>query len=161
MKAPAFDYVRPQSLGEAIDLLAAGGGEARVIAGGQSLLALMNLRLASPALLIDIARLPELAAVAEDGAAVTLGAGVTHAMIEDGQVPDPSRGLMPRVAAHLGYRAIRTRGTIGGSLALADCNTAASRCQLVNRSGMQARNRGRHGHTIVEVAVVRGYCDDP
>ena len=120
MKAPAFDYVRPQSLGEAIDLLAAGAGEARVIAGGQSLLALMNLRLASPALLIDIARLPELAAVAEDSDAVTLGAGVTHAMIEDKRVPDPSRGLMPRVAAHLGYRAIRTRGTIGGSLALAD-----------------------------------------
>ena len=51
---------------------------------------------------------------------MTLGAGVTHAMIEDGRVPDPSRGLMPRVAASLAYRAIRTRGTIGGSLALAD-----------------------------------------
>jgi carbon-monoxide dehydrogenase medium subunit len=120
MKAPAFDYVRPQSLDEALQLLAQGGGEARVMAGGQSLLALMNLRLASPALLIDIAGLPELAAVGEDGDAVTLGAGVTHAMIEDSRVPDPSRGLMRNAAASLGYRAIRTRGTIGGSLALAD-----------------------------------------
>jgi carbon-monoxide dehydrogenase medium subunit len=120
MKAPAFDYVRPQSLGEAVGLLAAGGGEVRVIAGGQSLLALMNLRVASPALLIDIARLPELAVASEEGGAVTLGAGVTHAMIEDGRVPDPSRGLMPHVAAGLAYRAIRNRGTIGGSLALAD-----------------------------------------
>ena len=58
--------------------------------------------------------------MAEDDDSVTLGAGVTHAMIEDGRVADPSRGLMPRAAAGLAYRAIRNRGTIGGSLALAD-----------------------------------------
>ncbi len=120
MKAPAVDYVRPRSLAEAADLLARGGAEARLIAGGQSLLAMMNLRLASPGLLIDIARLPELAAVTEDADAVTLGACVTHAAIEDAGVADPSCGLMPRVAATLAYRAIRTRGTIGGSLALSD-----------------------------------------
>jgi aerobic carbon-monoxide dehydrogenase medium subunit len=120
MKAPAFDYVRPRSLGEAVALLAKGDGEARVVAGGQSLLALMNLRLSAPALLIDIARLPELAVVSEDDDAVTLGAGVTHATIEDARVPDPSHGLMARAAASLAYRAIRNRGTIGGSLALAD-----------------------------------------
>jgi carbon-monoxide dehydrogenase medium subunit len=120
MKAPDFDYVRPSNVAEAADLLSRGGAEARLIAGGQSLLAMMNLRLASPALLIDIARLPELAAVTEDAETVTLGACVTHAAIEDAGVPDPSRGLMPRVASSLAYRAIRTRGTIGGSLALAD-----------------------------------------
>jgi aerobic carbon-monoxide dehydrogenase medium subunit len=120
VKAPAFEYVRVQSLDEAVRLLAAAGGEARVIAGGQSLLALMKLRLAAPELLIDIARLPELAASDETGEATTLGAGVTHAMIEDLKVPDPSRGLMPRVAASLAYRAVRNRGTLGGSLALAD-----------------------------------------
>jgi aerobic carbon-monoxide dehydrogenase medium subunit len=120
MKAPAFDYVRPQSLSEAVGLLAAGGSEAQVISGGQSLVAMMNLRIASPRLLIDISRLPELAAAAEDADTVTLGAGVTHAAIEDGRVPDPSRGLMPRAAAGLAYRAVRNRGTIGGSLALSD-----------------------------------------
>ena len=120
MKAPAFDYVRPQSLSEAVGLLAAGGSEAQVISGGQSLLAMMNLRIASPRLLIDISRLAELAATAEDDGKVTLGACVTHAAIEDGRVPDPSRGLMPRAAAGLAYRAIRNRGTIGGSLALSD-----------------------------------------
>jgi carbon-monoxide dehydrogenase medium subunit len=119
MKAAAVDYVRPRSLTEAIDRLAAAPDEARVIAGGQSLLAMMNLRLASPALLIDIVRLPELLAVTDDADAVTLGACVTHAAIEDGRIPDPSRGLMPRVASTLSYRAIRNRGTIGGSLALA------------------------------------------
>jgi aerobic carbon-monoxide dehydrogenase medium subunit len=120
MKAPAFDYVRPRSLSEAVSLLTAGGGEARVIAGGQSLGALMNLRIASPGLLIDIARLPELLTVADQPDAVILGACVTHAAIEDRRFADPSRGLMPRAAATLAYRAIRTRGTIGGSLALSD-----------------------------------------
>jgi aerobic carbon-monoxide dehydrogenase medium subunit len=80
----------------------------------------MNLRLAAPNLLIDIARLPELTTVAHDADVVILGACVTHAAIEDERVPDPSHGLMPRVASTLAYRAIRTRGTIGGSLALAD-----------------------------------------
>jgi len=74
MKAPAVDYVRPRNLTEAIDLLARRPGEARVIAGGQSLVAMMNLRVASPGLLIDIARLPELTAVSEVSDAVTLGA---------------------------------------------------------------------------------------
>jgi carbon-monoxide dehydrogenase medium subunit len=120
MKAPPVDYVRPRSLTEALDLLASAGAEGRVIAGGQSLVAMMNLRLASPGLLIDVARLPELLTVADDADAVTLGACVTHAAIEDGHVADPSGGLMPRVAATLAYRAIRTRGTIGGSLALSD-----------------------------------------
>ena len=120
MKAPLVDYIRPRSLTEAIERLAAANGEARVIAGGQSLVAMMNLRVASPGLLIDIARLPELTAVADDADAVILGACVTHAAIEDERVPDPSRGLMPRVASSLAYRAIRTRGTIGGSLALSD-----------------------------------------
>src|SRR5215472_3393606 len=120
MKAPAVDYVRPRSLAEAIDLLAHAPVETRVIAGGQSLVALMNLRLASPGLLIDIARLQELQVVADHADAVILGACVTHAAIEDGRVPDPSLGLMPRAAATLAYRAIRTRGTIGGSLALSD-----------------------------------------
>jgi aerobic carbon-monoxide dehydrogenase medium subunit len=120
MKAPAVDYVRPRSLAEAADLLAIHRGEGRVIAGGQSLVAMMNLRIASPGLLIDISRLPELSSVSDDAEAVNVGACVTHAAIEDGRVADPSRGLMPRVATTLAYRAIRTRGTIGGSLALSD-----------------------------------------
>src|SRR5271156_6710625 len=78
MKAAAVDYVRPRSLAEAVDLLAKHRGEARVIAGGQSLVAMMNLRVASPGLLIDISRLPELCSVSDDAEAVTLGACGTH-----------------------------------------------------------------------------------
>jgi carbon-monoxide dehydrogenase medium subunit len=120
MKAAAVEYVRPQSLAEAVGLLAQQRGEARVLAGGQSLLAMMNLRVASPALLIDISRLPELTSVSDESDGVSIGACVTHAAIEDRRVADPSRGLMLRTAATLAYRAIRNRGTIGGSLALSD-----------------------------------------
>jgi carbon-monoxide dehydrogenase medium subunit len=119
MKAGAFDYVRPQTLAEAIKLRG-GGRDTQLMAGGQSLVAMMNLRVAQPELVIDIGRLSELRTVSETGTDVSLGACVTHAAIEDGRILDPSRGLMPRVASGLAYRAIRTRGTIGGSLALAD-----------------------------------------
>jgi carbon-monoxide dehydrogenase medium subunit len=120
MKPAAVDYVRARSLAEALDLLARPNLDARVMAGGQSLVAMMNLRVASPDLLVDIARLPELGATTEDDGTVSYGACVTHAAIEDRRVPDPSHGLMPHVAERLAYRAIRNRGTVGGSLALAD-----------------------------------------
>ena len=150
MKAPAVDYVRPRSLGEAIDLLVRNGGEARVLAGGQSLVAMMNLRVASPGLLIDIARLPELAVASEDGDAVTLGACITHAAVEDGGVPDPSRGLMPRVAASLAYRAIRNRGTIGGSLALSD--PAAEWPAVLTALDGEVAVRGSNGRRALKCA---------
>ena len=120
MKPASFAYHAPTRLEDALALLADDTLEARVIAGGQSLVAMMNLRIASPGLLIDISRLAELSSVSDDADAVSFGAWVTHAAIEDGRVADPSRGLMPKVAAGLAYRAIRTRGTIGGSLALSD-----------------------------------------
>lgn len=120
MKPAAFDYVRPKSLAEAIAILSAAAGDAQILAGGQSLVAMMNLRVAAPDLLVDIARLDELRTVSETSDHVVLGACVTHAAIEDCLVPDPSRGFMPDVASNLAYRAVRTRGTLGGSLALSD-----------------------------------------
>jgi carbon-monoxide dehydrogenase medium subunit len=81
---------------------------------------MLNLRLAQPPVLVDITRIPELADVAEDQDAVTIGATVTHAAIEDGRIPDPTGGFLARVARGIAYRAVRTRGTIGGSLAHAD-----------------------------------------
>jgi aerobic carbon-monoxide dehydrogenase medium subunit len=150
MKPAAVDYVRPRSLAEAIGLLQRGGTEARVIAGGQSLVAMMNLRIAAPDLLIDIARLPELAAADNDGDAVTLGACVTHAAIEDESVPDPARGLLPRVAAGLAYRAIRTRGTIGGSVALAD--PAAEWPAVLAALDAEATVHGPNGRRAIKCA---------
>lgn len=119
MKAAAFDYVRPASIAEACALLAA-DPDAKIMAGGQSLGPMLNLRLARPTRLVDITRIPELGRVEESSDAVTFGAVVTHAAIEDRRVVDPTRGFLSRVARGIAYRAVRTRGTIGGSLAHAD-----------------------------------------
>jgi carbon-monoxide dehydrogenase medium subunit len=119
MKAAAFDYARPATITEACALLA-GDHDAKPMAGGQSLGPMLNLRLAQPSLLVDITRIEDLARIEETDDAVTLGAIVTHAAIEDRRVADPTHGFLSRVARGIAYRAVRTRGTIGGSLAHAD-----------------------------------------
>ena len=91
-----------------------------MLAGGQSLGPMLNLRLAQPRLLVQVDRLPELAGVAIDADAVTIGACVTHAAIADGRVPDVGGNVLARVADNIAYRAVRNRGTIGGSLCHAD-----------------------------------------
>jgi aerobic carbon-monoxide dehydrogenase medium subunit len=120
VKPSAFAYARPESLSEAVAQLSSGEGSALAIAGGQSLLVLMGLRFTMPDTLVDISRLADLQRVAESPDSVFIGAGTTHAAVEDRRVPDPSHGLMPRVAAKIAYRAVRNLGTIGGSVALAD-----------------------------------------
>jgi carbon-monoxide dehydrogenase medium subunit len=119
MKPAPFELSCPTSLAAAAATLARHGGDARIIAGGQSLGPMLNLRLVRPAMLVAIAHLPELCAV-EDGAdAVTIGAGVTHAAIADGRTPDIG-GILARIAQGIAYRAVRNLGTIGGSLCHAD-----------------------------------------
>jgi len=118
MKAAAFDLASPADLAQAEALLARPG--ARVLAGGQSLGPMLNLRLARPALLVRIGGIAALGAVAETAEAVTIGACVTHAAIADGLVPDPGLRVLVRVANGIAYRAVRNRGTIGGSLCHAD-----------------------------------------
>jgi carbon-monoxide dehydrogenase medium subunit len=118
MKAAAFDLASPATLAEVSALLAQPG--AMAMAGGQSLGPMLNLRLAAPGLVVRLAGIPGLAGVAEDADAVTLGALVTHAAIADGRAPDPGQGVLARVAEGIAYRAVRNRGTIGGSLCHAD-----------------------------------------
>jgi carbon-monoxide dehydrogenase medium subunit len=120
VKPARFDYERPTTLGEAFALLNRDNTSVKVLAGGQSLGPMLNFRLVQPELLVDVTRIPELNRVEEDADSVTLGACVTHAAIEDGAVPDPTDGIMPAVARGIAYRAVRTRGTIGGSLVHAD-----------------------------------------
>ena len=91
-----------------------------VIAGGQSLMPMLNLRLVRPTKLIDLRNLGDLRQVQDDGDALIYGAGITHAMIEDGRVPDATPGWLSSIAGDIAYRAVRNRGTIGGSLAHAD-----------------------------------------
>jgi carbon-monoxide dehydrogenase medium subunit len=120
LKPAEFAYVRPQTLLGAIDELTNSPDGARVIAGGQSLGPMLNLRLAQPKHLIDISRMDQLRRAAMEADVLAIGACVTHAQIEDGEIPDVTSGLMPHVARGIAYRAVRNRGTIGGSLAHAD-----------------------------------------
>jgi carbon-monoxide dehydrogenase medium subunit len=120
MKACAFEYARARDVAEAVKLLAAGGDSAMPMAGTQSLGPMLNLRVLQPSLLVDLRHIEELRAAQESAEAVTLGACVTHAEIEDGRVPDPARGFMREIACNIAYRAVRNRGTIGGSLVHAD-----------------------------------------
>jgi aerobic carbon-monoxide dehydrogenase medium subunit len=149
MKPVAFDYARPASVAEAVRLLVA-DPQAKVLAGGQTLGPMLNLRLAQPALLVDITRIPELAAVSEDADAVTIGATVTHAAIEDGRVADPTGGFLREVARGIAYRAVRNRGTIGGSLAHAD--PAADWLSCLTALGAQVVVAGAGGTRRVELA---------
>ena len=120
MKPAKFDYQRPPDLETAIGLLAQADGEARVLAGGQSLVPMMNLRLARPALLVDIRGIAELRECERKNGALLVGATITHAMVEDAMVPDVTAGMMQSVASAIAYRAVRNRGTVGGSLAHID-----------------------------------------
>ena len=120
MKPVAFDYQRPRELAAAIKLLGEAGGNVKVMAGAQSLGPMLNLRLAQPRLVVDVRGIPELYEAGDSEDAVFIGSCVTHAAIEDGRVPDPSLGFMREVAANIAYRAVRNRGTIGGSVCHAD-----------------------------------------
>jgi carbon-monoxide dehydrogenase medium subunit len=120
MKPVAFDYERPATLAAAAALLGQAGGFCKVLAGGQSLGPMLNLRLAQPDLLVDITSIPELTVVNDAPDHLEIGACVTHADIEDGRVPDHFGGLLRHVAGRIAYRAVRNRGTVGGSLAHAD-----------------------------------------
>tara|TARA_R110002020_G_scaffold113518_13_gene261133 strand:+ start:26259 stop:27086 length:828 start_codon:yes stop_codon:yes gene_type:complete len=120
VKAPAFEYMRPTTVSEAAGLLAASDGDARILSGGQSLVPMMNLRLAYPSALIDIARVAELATIDDRSESVLVGAAVTHARLEDGAAGDHWNGFLAHVAREIAYRGVRNRGTIGGSIAHAD-----------------------------------------
>ncbi|MDA9491876.1 FAD binding domain-containing protein [Bradyrhizobium sp. CCBAU 11361] len=120
MKPAQFDYMRPERLEDAVALLSEVDANAKVVAGGQSLGPMLNLRLARPGRLVDIRHVPELRDVQADSKYFSIGATLTHAEIEDGAIEDFSGGLLPFVARGIAYRAVRNRGTIGGSLAHAD-----------------------------------------
>ncbi len=120
MKSTPFDYALPKTVTEASALLAQDGVVTAAIAGGQSLVPMLNLRVAHIDLLVDLSRLEELKLVSETAASVQIGALTTHAAIEDGRIPDRFGGLLQRVASTISYRAVRNYGTIGGSVALAD-----------------------------------------
>jgi len=136
MKAAAFDYVKPKALQDALSLLAEAGDGAQLIAGGQTLLATLNLRLSEPSVLIDITDLTELKGITLVGDQLRIGALVTHTEIEDSELIAKHAPLLKAAAPHIAHRAIRNLGTWGGSLAYVDPAAEWPACSLALRATM-------------------------
>jgi CO/xanthine dehydrogenase FAD-binding subunit len=148
MKAAPFEYVRPRDLAEACAILAA-DDRARVIAGGQTLVPLMAMRLARPARLVDIARIAELAFVRDDGQGVAIGATTRQCTVERHEVVAARLPLLAKVMPWIGHAATRARGTLGGSLAHAD---PAAEIALVAVT-LDATLTYRFGTRVSDIAV--------
>lgn len=120
MKPAPFDYVIPQSLDEAVSLLANDDVEAHVIAGGQSLVPAMNMRMSRPELLVDLARLEDLSYLRDEGGALAVGAMTTKRQVEDSPLARSAQPLFHAATTWIAHPQIRNRGTVGGSIAHAD-----------------------------------------
>lgn len=130
MKSPNFAYVRARSIAEAVDLLTEHGPDARILAGGQSLLPMLAFRMASPTVLIDIGGLRDLRFIEQRDGLVRIGALARHADLETSTVIAQHLPLIARAMPEVAHAAIRNRGTIGGSLALADPAAQLPACML-------------------------------
>jgi len=116
----AFDYVRPASVDEAVAALVAGGEDAKVMAGGQSLMPVLRLRLGAPSVVVDCSRIDELRGIREEGDAIVIGAGATHHAVMNSPLVQQHLGLLAKVTATVADPQIRHRGTFGGAMAHAD-----------------------------------------
>jgi carbon-monoxide dehydrogenase medium subunit len=142
MKPVNFEYARPADVAGALKL-AGNSGAMKFIAGGQSLGPMLNLRLVQPELLVDITAIDDLKQADAGKESLFIGSCVTHADIEDGRIPDVTNGALPSVAAGIAYRAVRNRGTIGGSIVHAD--PAADWISALSGLGASAVIRGAAG----------------
>jgi carbon-monoxide dehydrogenase medium subunit len=141
LKAPSFAYAKAKSLAEAFELIERPG--AKILAGGQSLIPSLNMRLASPELLVDITGLEELKRIELKPTGLRIGALVTHAALEKSDAVATHAPLLAQAVPHIAHPAIRNRGTLGGSLALADPAAEYPACALaLNATIVLAHRRG-------------------
>jgi carbon-monoxide dehydrogenase medium subunit len=120
VKAPPFDYIKPASLDAVFSLLEQHGDGAKIVAGGQTLLATLNMRLSEPGLLIDINGVPGLSGISLQEHCVRIGAMTRHSEIEESALIAKHMPLLALTAPHVAHKAIRNKGTLGGSIAFAD-----------------------------------------
>jgi len=120
MKPPAFDYIAADSIAMAVEALAQSGDDAKIIAGGQSLVPMLNFRMLRPSVLVDINRIADLDAIEETGEAIHIGALTRHYQLETSPLVARHLPVLSCAMTHVAHLAIRNRGTIGGSLAHAD-----------------------------------------
>lgn len=130
MKAPDFAYDRPETLAAALAALSAGGPDARLLAGGQSLMPMMNFRVVAPTVLIDINRVPGLDTIEQAGGLIRIGALARHNALERSELIAKRIPILHKVMPYIAHAAIRSRGTIGGSLALADPAAELPACMI-------------------------------
>jgi carbon-monoxide dehydrogenase medium subunit len=130
VKAPRFAYARPTTVAETLELLSTYGDESRLLAGGQSLMPMLNLRVASPRVVIDINSVSDLAGIAVTSDCVRIGALTRHCEIEQSKEIAEYAPLLARAIPHVAHPAIRNRGTFGGSCALADPAAELPACAL-------------------------------
>ena len=130
MKAPKFSYVRAKSVEHTLELLDEYGEDARILAGGQSLMPTLNMRLSQPEFLIDINRLDELKGISLDGDTVVIGALTRHVEVMNSDMVSEHLPLITEAMPYVAHVAIRNRGTIGGSIALSDPAAEMPACAL-------------------------------
>ena len=150
MKPAPFEYRRPSTLSEAFDLLHDYGDDGRVLAGGQSLVPALNMRLATPRVVIDINRVPDLDAIRATPEGLVIGALARQAALERSPLVAEHAPLIAAAMPHVGHSAIRVRGTIGGSLAHADPAAELPACALA--LGATIRVAGRGGERDIAAA---------
>lgn len=149
MKPVNFDYARPGDVAAALKLIADDSLMVKIMAGSQSLGPMLNMRLVQPDLLVDITGIEELRRFEDRGDEIVFGACITHADVEDRRVPDVTRGALPTVAKGIAYRAVRNRGTIGGSLTHAD--PSADWHSIMAAVGARVVLRGPGGERVIPV----------
>ncbi len=141
MKPASFDYLRPDTPDEAVAALAEFGGDARILAGGQSLMAMLNMRLARPKVLVDIGRLAPLSEIRVEKGALVIGAAVTQAVLEARATLRDEAPLLALALPWVGHYQTRSRGTICGSIAHADPSAELPLCLLTLRGEVVLRSR--------------------
>jgi carbon-monoxide dehydrogenase medium subunit len=151
MKPAPFHYHAPRSVDEAVELLAAHGDDAKILAGGQSLVPAMNFRLARPAVLVDINRIAELNFCTTTDSVLRIGALARHARFERAVTQGPLGDLLADVVRYIAHLPIRVRGTFAGSLAHAD--PAAEWCVVATTLDAEIRARGPGGERAIDAAT--------
>ena len=142
MKPAPFAYIRPESLEDAIGVLAEYGEDARILAGGQSLMATLNMRLSAPEVLVDIGRVPGLAGIETTADGLRIGAMTRHAEVEASDLVASRAPLIASAMPHIAHPAIRNCGTFGGSIALADPAAELPSCAVALGARMTIAGKG-------------------
>jgi carbon-monoxide dehydrogenase medium subunit len=157
VKLPPFDYFAPQSVDELLSLLAEHGGDAKVLAGGQSLVPLLALRLARPAVVLDLQRVPGLADIGQPNGVLAVGAMTREATVERSSVIRQRVPLLAEAVPLIGHPAIRTRGTVGGTIAHADPAAETPAVALALDAQLVAQSAARGERIIPAAEFFQGF----